>query len=154
MQALIRLLYALLVAGAVVTFVGFGIYSLYQPPKYPEYPGYNYNNDNLYQKQQDEFDKKQDAYDKKEKVYMKNVTYIALPVGVAFTLLGLLIFRRSEVVGEGLALGGIATSIYAIVTSSLADARILRFASVTLLLLSVLLVTYRRFYENGRHHKA
>jgi hypothetical protein len=153
MNALIRLLYALLVAGAVVTFVGFGIYSLFQPPKYPEYPDYNSSmSDSEYNRQEKKYDQLVKQYEKKQKEYMRNATYIALPLVIVFVLVGLYVFRKSDVVGEGIALGGIATSVYAIVTASLADARILRFLAVTLLLVSALLVTYRRFYENG-HHK-
>ncbi|MBI2589251.1 hypothetical protein HYW35_03580 [Candidatus Saccharibacteria bacterium] len=149
MNALIRLLYALLIAGAVVTFVGLGIYSFYQPPKYPQYPNYNSvsADDTVYQQQQKEFEKATEAYDKKEKAYQRNVTLAVLPLAVVFVVGGSYWLKRSDVIGEGVALGGIATTMYAIITSSIADARILRFLSVTLLLASVLFVTHRRFYS-------
>lgn len=149
MNSLIRLLYALLVAASVVTFVGLGVYSFYLPPKAPAYPDYSYtgSGDAAYERTSKEYDKKYKAYEKKQKNYQRNVTYAVLPLAVFFVLTGLYLFRRSDVIGEGVALGGIATSIYAIITASIAEARILRFLAVTLLLVGVLLLTYRRFYS-------
>jgi ABC-type Fe3+ transport system permease subunit len=154
MQALIRLLYALLIACSVVAFVGFGTYSLYEPPKDIDYSNnYDYSDDydSPYQIQERKIDKQRDQYDKDVKTYHRNVTYIVLASSAIFTVLGLLLYRKSDVFGEGLALGGIATSIYAIVAASDAEARILRFLAVTLLLVSALLLTYRRFYGKSQH---
>jgi hypothetical protein len=156
MNAFIKLLYALLIAGAVVTFVGFGIYSLYQPPKDIDYSNnYDYADDynSPYQAKERQIDNERDQYDKDLKTYYRNVTYIALASSVIFTVLGLLLYRKFDVFGEGLAFGGIATGIYAIESASNAEARILRFAAVTWLLLSALIITYRRFYDKG-HRKA
>lgn len=156
MQALIRLLYALLVAGSVVTFVGFGVYSLHEPPKYPEYSNdYDYSDDfdSPYHQYDNNYDKQVDEYDKKEKEYMQNVTYIVLSLAVMFVAVGLYLFRKSDVVGEGITLGGIATSVYGLITASIADARALRFVAVTILLVSVLVLTYRRFYSQSSDTK-
>lgn len=151
MNAFIKLLYSLVIAGSVVAFVGFGIYSLYQPPKqpdYPYYPEYNYARDGTdaaYQKAQDDYDKKLKGYDDQMKTYDRNITYVTLVFVPVFVVGGLYLFRRSDVIGEGLSLGGTAISIYAIVTSSMADQRILRFVAVSLLLASVLVIAHRRF---------
>jgi hypothetical protein len=156
MNAFIKLLYALLIAGTVVTFVGFGTYSLYQLPKDVYHTNtYDYSDvpDSTYQTRENEITKLEDQHDKDVKTYHRNVTYIALASSVVFTALGLVIYRESDVFGEGLALGGVATCIYAIEQASEAEARILRFAAVSLLLVSVLVLTYRRFYEKGPKHK-
>lgn len=152
MNALIRLLYALLIAGAVVAFAGLAVYSLYQPPKYPDYPRTGYSQtDDEYERQQREFDRLRDAYDKKERSYQHTVTLTLLPMAVIASIAGIYMMRRrSEVLGEGLALGGVAISIYAIITASLADARILRFVAACLLLITALLVAYFRFPANGK----
>jgi hypothetical protein len=154
MNAFIKLLYALLIAGAVVTFVGFGIYSLYQPPKDIDYSNnYDYADDynSPYQAQERQINQERDQHDKDLKTYYRNVTYIALASSVIFIGLGLLLYRKFDVFGEGLAFGGIATGIYAIESASNAEARILRFAAVTWLLLSALIITFRRFY--GKSHR-
>lgn len=151
MNAFIRFLYALLVAGAITAFVGFGIYSFYQPPKSPTYPSYNYSysyNDAAYKRQQSAYDRATHKYDKDTKAYDKHVTYILLGVSFVSAVAGLyLIRRRSEVIAEGFTLGGVTLSIYAIIEASMADARILRFVAVSLLLIVALAVAHFRFLE-------
>jgi hypothetical protein len=148
MNILIRQLYALLIAGAVVAFVGFGVNSLYQPPKYPDFPNYSYSgyDDTAYRQQQSAYNNSVDQYKAKEKNYQRKATHIALSAAVVFLLLGLFIYKSSDVIGEGLGLGGAGTSIYAVVTASLADNRGLRFLAVTILLISILVIAHRRFY--------
>ncbi|HYH36389.1 MAG TPA: hypothetical protein VD706_02730 [Candidatus Saccharimonadales bacterium] len=149
MNALIRLLYALLIAGAVAAFAGLTVYSFYQPPKPPEYPSSSYavnQTEAEYQAEQRVRDRISDQQREKEKAYFSNVTVALLPMAGVAAAAGLyMIRRRSEVLGEGLALGGVAISIYAIITASLADSRILRFVAVTILLIIVLLVAHFRF---------
>ncbi len=151
MNAFVRLLYALLIAGAVTAFSGVAINSFYQPPKTPSYPSVNYSYDNpAYKQQQDDYQKAIDKHDKDEKTYYRNVTYTLMPIAVLAALTGFyLIRKRSEVIGEGLALGGVAISIYAIIMASLADARILRFIAVTLLLIVALLAAHFRFMSSS-----
>lgn len=147
MNAFIRLLYGVFIAGAVVAFIGVGIASFYQPPKYPE-STFSPN------ASQEEMDKEQAAsekmwkdHEKAQEAYNKNVTYMVIPAAIVVLAFGLIYMKKSEVIGEGLALGGIGTSLYGIVTSSIAHQNILRFLSVTLLLVGVLLLTQKRFLE-------
>src|SRR5581483_7539733 len=108
MNTLIRQLYALLIAGAVVAFVGFGINSLYQPPKFPSYPdsNYSYSNDGAYQQQQNAYNKKVDQYNKDNKNYQRKATHLALAAAIVFLSAGIYLYKTSDVIGEGLALGG------------------------------------------------
>lgn len=147
MQSFIKLLYALLVAAAVVVFAGLAIYSFYQPPKSPSYPSGNYSYGTAaYNRQQDDYNNALDQHNRDEKVYYRNVTYLLLPAAVLPALVGLyLMRRRSEAIGEGLALGGVAITIYAITMASLADSRPLRFVAATFFLIIVLLVAHFRF---------
>ncbi|MGH7192741.1 MAG: hypothetical protein ACREJM_04305 [Candidatus Saccharimonadales bacterium] len=152
MNAFIRFLYALLVAGAVTAFTGLAVYSFYQPPKSPRYPSYDYSaysyNSAAYKRQQNAYDQAVHRYDQQTKAYDRHVTYILL--GAAFLSAGAglyLIRRRAEVIAEGLTLAAVALSIYAIIEASSADARILRFAAVTLLLIIALLAAHFRFLE-------
>lgn len=156
MQAFIKLLYALLVAGAVTAFAGFAIFSFYQPPKPPAYPAGNYSYGTRdYNRQQDEYNAALDRHNEDEKSYYRNATYMLLPLTVLSTFAGLyLMRRRSEAIGEGLALGGVAISIYAIIMASLADARVLRFIVVSLFLVTVLLVAHFRFVNRPAKPKS
>ena len=161
MNALIRLLYSLLIAGTVVAFAGLTVYSFYQPPdkdlKEPKYNcTYPSNYDPVaeasYNKCDEEYSQRLKAHwDKEEKIednYQRNVTYMLLPMALLSAAAGVfLVRRRSEVIGEGLALGAAAISIYAIITSSIADARILRFLSALLLLTVVIVLAHFRFRD-------
>lgn len=150
MHSLIKLIYAALIAGSVVAFVGLGIYSFYQPPKYPDYPTYSSTDQTKYEQQQKDFNNAVDVYNKKNKSYARNITYIALPAAAIITVLGLLVFKRLDVIGEGITLGGFGTSIYAVTTASIADSAPLRFIALVILMASVLAAAWRRFASNGK----
>jgi hypothetical protein len=156
MNAFIKLLYAILIAVSVVIFTSISIYSFYQPPKAPEYPTVlrsPVNDDKLYQNQQETYSQTYDQFREKEKHYQGNVAIAVLPVAAIITLFGLRYMKRNEVIGEGLALGGIANSIYSVVLASMADARIIRFLGVSLLLASALLLTQQRFAPSPKKSK-
>ncbi len=151
MNALIRLLYSLLIAGAVVAFIGVGAHTVYPGPEFPD-PGFqsfsSNASDEQLNKEQQENDKKWRQFQDKQKEQNKNVTYIVLASAVVVTGLGLLLIkRRSDVVGEGFSLGGVATSLYAVITASMADHDLLRFLAVTLLLVSSVVLAHKRFIE-------
>lgn len=152
MNTLIRLLYSLLIAAAIVAFVAIGIYTFYPAPKAPEYPvtpmekgiaqpadSPAQNDDYLIYQQQ------QTDYQTTLKEYQRNVSIILTVVAAAVVGFGLWLRYRSDIIGEGLSLGGIGTSIYAIGTAVAADGRIMRFIAVTLFLASVLVVVYFKF---------
>lgn len=143
MNAFIRLLYAVLIAVSVAVFVGMAIYSFYPGPKAPDYTSYSSNYHTTYTN-----------YRADEKIYEKKVTYIVLPAAALSLAAGLQVMRRSEVIGEGLALGGVATSVYGIITASIADSRPLRFVAVTFLLASALLLAGVRFGSPKQSKKA
>jgi hypothetical protein len=150
MNALIRLLYAVLIAISVAVFIGVGVYSFYQGPKAPEYPATSYSSDydsSAYKAQTKEYDQKYKDFQQAEKDYQRNVTYILIPLALASVAAGTYLFRRNDVIGEGLALGGVATSIYAIITASISEVKPLLFVTVTLLLVSVLVTAQQRFAD-------
>jgi hypothetical protein len=144
MTGFIRLLYAILIAGAVVTFVGVGISTFYPGPKGPEYPVYTANEKDS-QKAYEEFDKKQKDFKPVQNNYYRNVAIVGVVLAVAALAAGLKLLSKMEVIGEGLALGGLATSVYAIITSSMGEQKEVRFLSVAVLLVGALLLTQRRF---------
>lgn len=152
MNAFIRLLYAVLIAIAVVVFVGVAINSVYPGPKSPEYPqatslAEDPSKDTEYQKRQAAFDKSFKEYQNEQKEYSKKLSMILVPLAAAILIGGLWYMKRSDIIGEGIALGGVATSVYGIITASVADHRLMRFAAVTVLLVGAILVVQHRFSE-------
>lgn len=155
MNSFIRLLYAVLIAVAVVTFVGVGVNSVYPGPKAPEYPQASSavkdpSTDPEFQKQQREFDKKYQNHRNEQKEHDKKLSMILVPLAAVIAGFGLWYFRRADVIGEGVALGGAATSVYAVIAASMADHRLMRFAAVVVLLTSVILVVQTRFKEPAK----
>lgn len=152
MNAFIRLLYAVLIAISVVVFVGVGINSVYPGPKLPEYPQAlstvkDPSTDKEFQKQQQDYDKSFKKYENEQKQHNKKLSMILVPLAVVIVAGGLWYIKRSEIIGEGIALGGVATSVYGVITASTADHRVMRFVAVTALLVSAILVVQFRFNE-------
>ncbi|MBX4191047.1 hypothetical protein KW794_03080, partial [Candidatus Saccharibacteria bacterium] len=152
MKTLIDFIYTLLIGASVVLFVGLGIWTFYSGPKMPDYPrGPNYYTEPTKDQQkqldqnQQKFDKAFKKYEDEQKPYNRNVSAIALGAGVVFFLVGLLLMRRNDIIGEGLALGGVFTEVYAAVRAVSPANKPFVFASVCLILVMlVLLALFRR----------
>jgi H+/gluconate symporter-like permease len=152
MNAFIRLLYAVLIAIAVVVFVGVGINSVFPGPKSPEYPhsiapAKDPSTDKEFQKQQQDFDKSFKDYQNEQKQHSKKLSTILIPLAIIIVAGGLWYMKRSDIIGEGVALGGVGTSVYGVIAASMADHRLLRFLAVTVLLAGAILVVQFRFKE-------
>jgi len=153
MKTFIDFIYSLLIGAAVAVFVGLGIWTFYSEPKlptYPDYPQVTYDANGsivqsaTYQAQLDKYDNAVKKYDDVQKSYAKKVAGIALAASVVFYVGGLWIMKKNDVVGEGLALGGTFTGIYAAVRAATADSKQLMFASVSLILaMFIVLALYR-----------
>src|SRR3569833_3784651 len=148
MHAFIRLLPSLLIAGSLIAFVAVGASTVSQAPKYPTYPscydGAAYGT-SQYNSCQSSYDKVQKDFDAKSRAHDRTLTLVSLPAAVVAVLAGDYLIRRSEVIGEGIALGGVGVAIYAIITSVDAEARVLTFVSLSALLIGALLLGWRRF---------
>ena len=152
MKTFINFIYTVLIGVAVAVFVGLGIWTFYSGPKSPTYPDYSQSyiaapteaQNQEYQAKQDKYNQEFKQFEKFEKPYSKKVAGIALATGVIFYVAGLWTMKRNEVVGEGLALGGTFTSIYAAVKAATGEFKQLVFASVTIILaMLILLALYR-----------
>lgn len=146
MQQLVRLIYALFIAASLITFVTLGVTTFYEGPKYPDYPDTTISFDEArYQKEQDEYKKSIEIYDDKDKSYQRNVAIIILPIATITAALGIYLFKRSRVIGEGIALGAAGVAIYGIYAATQSEVKILTFLSVTILLATSILVAWRQF---------
>lgn len=153
MNPFIRLIYALIIAAAAVAFIGVGISTFYPEPQAPTYPqqivpfekGITQpiapgGNGGV-----DEYQQALDRYQAERATYYRNVSIVGSILAVIIVAGGLYLRRRADIIGEGLALGGVATTTYAIVTATIADNRIMRFVAVTLFLAAAILVVYTEF---------
>jgi len=150
MNPFIRLIYALLIAAATVAFIGVGIYTFYPAPQPPSYPqqivplekgiAQPINPDSG--GGVDEYQQAYDHYQTDLKTYYRNASIIGSIAAVITVVGGLYLRRRADIIGEGLALGGVGTTIYAVITASMADDRIMRFMAVTLFLASAIALVY------------
>lgn len=151
MKTLINFIYTILIGVAVAVFVGLGIWTFYAGPKFPDFPNQftGVSQPSAAQRadmdrQQQQFDKQMQAYQKNEKPYSKKVSGIALAAGVVFFVIGVLLMKRSDTVGEGLALGGIFSEIYAAIRGGSAQFRPLVFASISLILVMLIILVLNR----------
>lgn len=153
MNPFIRLIYALLIAAATVAFIGVGIYTFYPEPQAPAYPqqimplekGIAQPINPIDNGGVNEYQQAYDHYQAELKTYYRNVSIIGSTLAAVVVVGGLYLRRRADIIGEGLALGGVATTIYAVVTANMADNRIMRFIAVTLFLAAAILVVYTEF---------
>lgn len=150
MNTFIRLLYSLLIAAAVVTFVGVGIYTFYPAPKAPVYPEVVSTKGESIgpsAEQQRSYNKANEQYQKDNVAYSRNISLVGTVLAAGIIVGGLYVRRRADIIGEGLSLGGIATSIYAVAMASIADDRVMRFIAVTVFLAGAILVVYIQFND-------
>lgn len=153
MNTFIRLLYAILIAAAVVTFVSVGVYTFYPAPKAPDYPQLSMpvkgDANQPSTEQQRKYDEDFKQYQEDSRVYSRNISVIGTVLAAGIVAGGLYVRRKSDIIGEGLALGGIATSIYGVTTAVMADDRIMRFVSVSVFLASAIVVVYVLFNDKN-----
>jgi len=153
---ILRVVYVLGIAVALVLLVIAGVEAFYPAPPYPEYPDYpaplypDYPDEPLpaynsteYEEWQQEWEEVREEYRQQVAVHDKNVFLIVLPLGMVFAIGGIFLQRRLDIFGAGLILGGIGTMIFAIVPYDL-DTK-LRFAGVAAILAVLVFVGYKVF---------
>jgi hypothetical protein len=120
----------------------------YPSPGTPEYQEWKKQYD-AEQKQQQEcsnrWQEKMTVHDKASENYHRNVFAISLSCGLLFVILCLFLRPSLDFVKPGLFLGGIATIIYAIAQTDLADK--FRFIGIAVGLVVVFYVGYRTLLE-------
>lgn len=152
MKAFIDFIYTVVIGVAVAVFIGLGIWAFYSGPKAPEFPwgGTSYISEPTEQQQKEEqqkqekYNRDQEQYQKANKPYSKNVSWLALGAAIIFYGAGLWIYNRRDIIGEGLALGGVFSTIYAAIRAGIGNSKPGVFICVSILLLMLIgLVLYR-----------
>jgi hypothetical protein len=120
MRAL-KVIYALAVAAALIALVVVGIHTFYPAPSYGS---------------------------EETAVYARNVFLIALPLGLAFAVVGAFIQRRTSISGAGLIVGGMGTMIFALTPYKLND--IPKFIGIAVILAVLIFGGYKFFFSRRR----
>jgi len=141
---ILRVIYVLAIAIALVFLVVAGIQAFYPEPSYPEYdpPTWDYNSTE-YQEWEQEWQEVHEIYEHESEVHDRNIFFVVLPLGVVFAIGGTFMRRRTSIFGAGLILGGIGTMILTIVPYDLDN--VLRFAGIAAILAVLIFVGYRIF---------
>ena len=141
---ILRVIYVLAIAIALVFLVVAGIQAFYPDPSYPEYdpPTWDYNSTE-YQEWEQEWEEVYEIYEHEAEVHDRNIFFVVLPLGVVFAIGGTFMRRRTSIFGAGLILGGIGTMILTIVPYDLDN--VLRFAGIAAILAVLIFVGYRIF---------
>jgi hypothetical protein len=143
---ILRVIYVLAIAAALIALVVVGIDTFYPAPSYDCYeplgPPPDYDSPE-YEEWQQECNEIQEAYQQEAAVHDRNVFLIALPLGVLFAVVGTFINRRTSIFGAGLILGGIGTMIFAVTPYNLND--IPKFIGIAVILAVLIFVGYKVF---------
>ena len=141
---ILRVVYVLAIAIALVFLVVAGIQAFYPDPSYPEYdpPTWDYNSTE-YQEWEQEWQEVYEIYEHEAEVHDRNIFFVVLPLGVVFAIGGTFMRRRTSIFGAGLILGGIGTMILTIVPYDLDN--VLRFVGIAAILAVLIFVGYKVF---------
>lgn len=144
---ILKVIYVLAIAAALIALVVIGIDTFYPAPSYDCYeplgPPPDYDSPE-YEEWQQECNEIQEAYQQEAAVHDRNVFLIALPLGVLFAVVGTFINRRTSIFGAGLILGGIGTMIFAVTPYNLND--IPKFIGIAVILAVLIFVGYKVFF--------
>jgi hypothetical protein len=143
----LRVIYVLGIAVALVLLVVAGVDAFYPDPQYPDCykllgPPPDYDSPE-YEEWQQECTRIRDEYEQDAAVHDRNIFLIVLPLGVVFAIGGTFLQRRQGIFGAGLILGGIGTMIYAVTPYDLDN--IPRFIGIAVILAVLIFVGYRVF---------
>ena len=145
---ILRVIYVLAIAVALVFLVIAGVQAFYPEPSYPEQrwgyplPPPDYNSTE-YEEWQQEWGEAYEIYEQEAEAHDRNIFFVVLPLGVVFAIGGTFMQRRAGIFGAGLILGGIGTMILAIVPYDLDN--VLRFVGIAAILAVLIFVGYKVF---------
>jgi uncharacterized membrane protein len=154
---LIKIIYTLFLALIVALFVGLGIDAFYPGPKAPEYPielekPYETGHQETEQEEQArlEYFEKQKQFQEESKVYNRNVSIIAIIFAIAILVVSLTFLAKIKMIADGILLGGVFTTVYAIIRGLMSEDSKFRFLVVTVGLVIALFLGYLKFVKNKK----
>ncbi len=136
----IKFIYALFIGILFATFVGVGIAAFYVEPKLEEVSSNRGYTDGEYQQKYEDFQKERN-------IYNRNVSSIALSISVLALIISLTLLKGTNVLADGLLLGGLFLLIYSILRGFNADDNMFRFIVVSVGFAVSLALGYIKFIQ-------
>ena len=150
---MLKVVYALFLGLLLAAFVGIGVATFYQSPKYPEYPieleqrapdkALTPEQKQIDQKNRDDQKKYQEGFSR----YNRNTSIIVLAFALLFLALGLLLAHRLDIIADGFVLGGIFSLIYSIGRGFASEDLAYRFIVISVGLVIALILGYIKFIK-------
>lgn len=155
----LKLTYTFFLGILIATFIGVGINTFYEPPKYPETPSIlksSYDKEPTSEQldAQIKFEIQQDEYAENTKPYNRNVSIITLIFAVLLLIMSIIFEKKMKFISDGVMLGSLFTLIYGIGRGFASEDSKFIFIAVSVGLLAVLYVGYHRFVKLNISKKA
>lgn len=150
---ILQAIYTFFLGLLLAIFVGIGVSTFYPAPKAPEYPKEvipapkEVEPDRTAEMQA--YEKQSDEYMDKKRAYDRDVSIITLIASVAFLVISVLSERRMRVIADGIMLGGLFTLLYSLSRSLSSGDSKYTFVTVTVGLVVVLYIGYRRYLSSS-----
>ena len=149
----LRTVYSLFLGALLALFVGLGITTVHPAPEEPEAPAavvLAQESAELTPEEEQQLiahERDREAWEDETMAHNRDVGVAALVCAVVLLVLGLLVERRSPVLANGILFGGLFTLFHSIVRSLLSQDTVVTFVVVTVSLVLVLGLGYRRFVD-------
>lgn len=155
-NTIFRVIYTLILGIVIAFFFGIGVQAFYEAPKAPEYPRasitYKENPSDEEMREQQAQDKKFEedmrSYDEQRKPYERNVAIILMSLAVVTVVSAFVLVPRIGFLSDGVLLGGLFTVLHSIVRGMMVDDTKFLFVMVTIAVVVVLALGYRRFISH------
>jgi hypothetical protein len=153
---LIKPIYSIFLGLLLAIFVGAGIATFYEAPKYPEYmdgpyqskpvmaPGVTEETPEQIQLREDQ-QRKEKEYRVASEIYHRNVSVISVVFSVILLVLGLSLMNKIDVISDGLLLGGVMILLYSIGRGFASQDNKYQFLVITIGLIIALILGYAKF---------
>ena len=145
---LLQNLYIVFLGILIAVFVGVGINTFYESPKYPMSTAqYMTKQENLALDEEARVQEMQEseAYQKKRITYERNVSIILISFAVLLVAGSIALENKETILGNGIMLGGLFTLIHSIIRASESNNSKYMFATTTIGLAIVVYIGYRYF---------
>lgn len=148
---ILTIVYTFFLGLILALFIGLGISTFYSAPKMPDYPTeamyYNKEPTAEQTRAQKDYDKASKSYSTESQLYSRNVSMLALVGAVLLLVISFGFEKRSQVIANGMLLGGVFTLLYSIIRGFVSEDSKYTFITVTVGLVIALYLGYRRFSQ-------
>lgn len=148
---ILNIVYTFFLGLILVLFIGLGISTFYPSPEAPQLPyetaGKSFEDQSESERQKSDalYQTAWEEYQDKEEIYSRNVSMIVLGFSILLLAISFLFEKRNQVIANGVLLGGLFTLTYSVIRGFISTDTKYTFIAVTVGLIIVLYLGYRRF---------